>query len=195
MYYLLSVVSYFLSILPESLIISISKAISYILFHVIGFRKKLVISNITQAFGDEKSEKEILDIAKRSYYEFILTCFETMISFNLNSKHSVNIINKKIVDEIMAEGNGCYVLVSHLGNWEFAASAFSKEVAPVRVVVKKVGGKGTDRFVTELRARNGFEVIHKKPAGVAVRTIFKTINEGKCVGVMLDQHKPGRKVC
>ena len=193
MYYILATFSYFLSFLPDSALKLFAKALSFVLYDLFGFRRKVVIQNVNQAFSSRKSRAEILEISKRSYYEVILTFIETLISFNPQRKKDVIIENKKVIDDILAGGTGCYLLVCHLGNWEAAASAFSSQVARARVVVKKVGGDSTDRFLTELRAKNNFEVIHKRPKGAAVRTIFKTIGENLCVGVMLDQHTPGER--
>ena len=55
--------------------------------------------------------------------------------------------------------------------------SFSEQVQRARVVVKKVGGRGLNHFITSLRLKNNFEVIPKSPAGKAVKTIFKTIDE------------------
>ena len=137
MYYILATFSYFLSFLPDSALKLFAKALSFVLYDLFGFRRKVVIQNVNQAFSSRKSRAEILEISKRSYYEVILTFIETLISFNPQRKKDVIIENKKVIDDILAGGTGCYLLVCHLGNWEAAASAFSSQVARARVVVKR----------------------------------------------------------
>ena len=191
MHHILSFTGYIVSYIPATLISSMAWALTFLFFDILKVRRKVVLNNITIAFSFELTEKEKIKLARRSYYEFCLTIFETLGSINPRVKKKIAIINREIADNIFKNNEGCYILCAHIGNWEYAASSFSEQVHKARVVVKKVGGKRLNSFVTYLRAKNNFQVIEKSPAGMAVRTIFETINKKGCVGVMLDQYKPG----
>jgi len=62
-YYMSLPFIYLVSILPFKLLYSFSDFLNYILFNVIGYRKKVVIENLRNSFPG-KTEQEIYNIAE-----------------------------------------------------------------------------------------------------------------------------------
>ncbi len=69
MYKLVYGIFYLISLLPWRVMYLISDFIAFILYHFVGYRKKVVIANLQIAFP-EKSDKERLVIVKRFYRQF-----------------------------------------------------------------------------------------------------------------------------
>ena len=69
MYYLVYGVLYLISLLPLFILYLISDFIYFILYYIIGYRKKIVMCNLVQAFPN-KTEKEKKIIAKKFYHNF-----------------------------------------------------------------------------------------------------------------------------
>ena len=65
-YYIVYFFLWLLSLLPFSILYAFSTLLYYINYYIIGYRKKVVFSNLRNSFP-EKSEKEIEKIAKGFY--------------------------------------------------------------------------------------------------------------------------------
>ena len=79
---LLYPVFWFISVLPMRILFIISDVIYVIIYYIIGYRKKIVRHNLKLCFP-EKSDKELLDLEKKSYQQ----CSDPHI--NLDSCNSI----------------------------------------------------------------------------------------------------------
>ena len=77
MYYPLYAILYLLSLLPTRLLYILSDLLCFLVYNVFAYRKKIVMSNITQAFPG-KTREEILAITKKFYKNFIDSFIETI---------------------------------------------------------------------------------------------------------------------
>ncbi|HEY6083126.1 MAG TPA: lipid A biosynthesis acyltransferase, partial [Chitinophagaceae bacterium] len=66
MYYLLLAFCYLLSFLPLRVLYLLSDGLYVLVYHLAGYRKKVVLQNLLQAFP-EKTEVERIRIAKKYY--------------------------------------------------------------------------------------------------------------------------------
>ena len=70
-----------LSILPFRVLYFISDFIFLIIYHIIGYRKKVVLDNLKLVFP-EKTEKELLQIQKKFYHHFVDVFIEMLKTFS-----------------------------------------------------------------------------------------------------------------
>src|SRR5579863_2148129 len=70
MYYLFYGFLYLLSLLPMRILYLLSDGIYGIVYYGFGYRRKVVMDNLRQAFP-EKTEAELILIAKKFYHNFI----------------------------------------------------------------------------------------------------------------------------
>ena len=77
MYYFYYGLLYFLSLLPNRLLYWIGDGFYVIVYYIIGYRKKVVLSNLLIAFP-EKTPAERVRIAKDFYHQFVNTMMETI---------------------------------------------------------------------------------------------------------------------
>ena len=62
--------------MPLKSALKLAEALGWIAFNVFRIRRKLVLAQLRRVFSNEKSEKEIKDIALRVYQNFGKTLFE-----------------------------------------------------------------------------------------------------------------------
>ena len=77
MYYFYYGLLYFLSLLPNRLLYWIGDGFYVLVYYIIGYRKKVVLSNLLIAFP-EKTQAERIRIAKDFYHQFVNTMMETI---------------------------------------------------------------------------------------------------------------------
>lgn len=78
------------------------------------------------------------------------------------------------------------ILVSaHIGNWEILSQACVARGVPVLSVAKEIGTSGMTKSLIGARAAIGQEIVL---ADGAIRPMFRAIKDGKCIGLLVDQH-------
>lgn len=189
---ILEMVSFLLSLLSPKGLDRLARGITFISWDVLRIRRKLILSNLETAFGNEKSGHERLKVAKLSVYHFVLTALEFLAERDGNLGKKVNIVSgEEHLESTMKDGQGIYILCIHMGSWEAMGGGLNRLGYPSHVIVKKVGSESTDRFVKKLRHKNGFQCIQRKTKGDAVKGIIKTLRSGQIVGFVMDQARPG----
>ena len=191
MYHFINLTSFFISQLPRQSLESLARFLTFIFFRIFRLRQRLILQNLEIAFGNTKNPQEKAEIAQSSFYHFILTALELLYFRNGDIACNMTMENAEPLIQALARGEGAYVIAMHMSNWEAAASGVAKQIKPVNVVVKKVGSPGLDRFITQLRTRNGMNVIVRKSAGDAIRAMRRVLKGGEIVAVILDQARPG----
>lgn len=143
-----------ISILPNRLFYLFSDFIFFWIYHVIGYRKKIVRENLRLVFP-EKSEDEINRIRK-GFFKHMCDMFLEMIkSMNISSdsvKERYHIRNIDLIQEIEKE-KSILVPCSHYANWEWNVSLNVYVNSKGYAVYQKVGNKYFDKLIKDLRSR------------------------------------------
>lgn len=155
---------YLVSILPFPVLYAVSDVLFFLVFHVAGYRKKIVLNNLTSAFP-EKSPQEILKLRKEYYHWFcdlILETFKTLtISREEMLKHcTMSETAGKLFDEYYQKGQHVIIVMGHFGNWEWAGNTFSLlQKNQLYVIYSPLKNKYYNRLITSMRTRFGTKLI------------------------------------
>ncbi|MEY4632578.1 MAG: hypothetical protein RIQ81_2698 [Pseudomonadota bacterium] len=163
---------------------------AFLAFDVLRFRRKLILRNIGIAFP-EMTGNDRIKTGRTSLYHFFLTMMEFLASRHFDITHNVSVKNPEVVKEILARGKGMYAVVSHMGNWEAFGATMTRKVAPSRVIVKRVGGASTNRFVEDTRRHNDFLTVKRVKKGDGFSAIRDALAANEIVGFVMDQARPG----
>lgn len=180
-----------LALVPLPILDALSRVMTFVFFDLFRIRRKLMLKNLTIAFGESYGPSEKKRIARTAFRNFLQTIFESLVSHRHPIDGKVAVEGRTILDEALAEGRGTYILCLHMGNWEALAAAISHQFRPAYAVMKTIGSAGVTRFVEELREKNGVYWIKRKAKGDAYRQMVEILNRGEIVGFMMDQARPG----
>lgn len=189
--FILSLIGDLLGRLKFGSLSRLAKSISFIFFDILRFRHQIVLKNLRIAFSDSKSEQEILQIARASFYHFVLTLLEFLASRRQDISANVEIVGRQHITAALAENKGVYVLCCHLGSWEAMGSAFTRFIVPAHVLVKKVGNGSVNHFVESLRQHNDFLTVKRAKKGDGYEAIKQILANKQVVGFVMDQARPG----
>jgi len=145
-----------LSLLPFRILYLFSDLIFYLLYYVIGYRKKVVMKNLTLSFP-EKSEKELLVIQRKFYRHFVDVFIEMIKTFTMSKKEiskRYKFNNFELVSEL-AKKKGIALLGSHYGNWEWIVSFCMYTDVPSYGVFTPIANKYFNNFIIKSRERFG----------------------------------------
>jgi KDO2-lipid IV(A) lauroyltransferase len=190
-YYVLTAFAGLIGRLSSEAIDGLARALAWLSFDLLRIRRRLILRNLEIAFGDEKTPAERLAIGRSSVYHTILTFLEFFRSTRTDIAGDIELRGVEHARAALAEGRGVYVLCFHMGNWEAMGAKYSRAIVPSYIVVKRVGGPSVDRFVSSLRARNGFLTVKREKKGDGYRQILNVLQRGEVVGFVIDQARPG----
>jgi KDO2-lipid IV(A) lauroyltransferase len=153
---------YGLSILPFPLLYLLSDGLYFLAFYVIGYRKKVVYTNLRNSFPSY-TEKQIDLIAKKFYSHLIDVFLETFkmltISKNGLKKHG-KYLNSEIMDEIIKQKKSFIILTGHVGNWEWLPTIWHFEgKADIVGIYHKLSSPFFEDFTKKMRERFGIQMI------------------------------------
>ena len=124
LYYLTYAVLWLFSLLPMWVHYLISDGIYVIVYHLVGYRKKLVRKNLTDSFP-EKSEAEIIRIEKDFYRWFCDYFVETIKLLTISRqelRRRMVFKGAELVNKLTENGQSCAVYLGHYCNWEWITS-------------------------------------------------------------------------
>jgi KDO2-lipid IV(A) lauroyltransferase len=187
MYYVLKFLAHIVgSFKPES-IDRFAHRFAWFLFDIVKIRRKLIVENIRRSFGSSLTDDEITKMGRTSVYHFVCTILEIFYSSRHNIISGIQVDGREHMQKALAQKSGVYVLCCHMGNWEAMGAKYTHDICPARVIVKKIGVESVNRFVEELRNKNGFMSISRRKKGDGYRQIIDTLNQNQVVGFVMDQ--------
>jgi KDO2-lipid IV(A) lauroyltransferase len=152
-----------------------------------GLKRSLVLSNIKQALP-QATEKDRRRIAARSARNFARTITEFVRcdgKDRQNVHDLVSIDGLDLLREAIKAGNGAILITAHLGAWALYFSAISNAGIPISLLVGKQRNKRVDDFIHRIPPPNDILI----PKGrSAVKKILHSLNQGRCIVMVADQH-------
>ncbi|HOY39568.1 MAG TPA: lysophospholipid acyltransferase family protein [Bacteroidales bacterium] len=113
------------SITPFCIIYLFSDITFLVVYYVLGYRKKVVYSNLKNSFP-KKNDKEINKIALAYYRHLCDISVETIKGITLSQiviKRRYHVVNPEILDKYFERGSNIICLASHYNNWEYGILA------------------------------------------------------------------------
>ena len=148
-----------LHLLPEPFLYLLSDFMYLLMYHVAGYRKKVVFSNLENAFPDYPPV-EIKRIAKKFYRNLSDVILEQAV-FHFYSEakalQKIHYKNPELLKPFYEKGKQVMAVLGHYGNWEYMASLGLVIDDPVVAIYKPLRNKYFDRMVQQ--NRNAFGVI------------------------------------
>lgn len=161
-YPILALPIYLLMLLPFPLLYLLSDFLYGVAFHLLGYRKKVVYTNLRNAFPG-KTKKEIDHIA-RAYYHFMIDLFiETFKTLTVSKRQ----INKRMqfddlsmIHELKAKQQNFLYVMGHYGNWEWCGHSFSlQHIYQLDALYHPLSNPFFDWLTNKIRQRFGMGLI------------------------------------
>ncbi|MEX0811275.1 MAG: lysophospholipid acyltransferase family protein [Chitinophagales bacterium] len=179
-----------LSFLPAPVLYFISTLTYFLVYRAVGYRKKVVFSNLKNAFPD-KSDMEIERIARLFYRHLCDLIVESIMMFQMSEAEAIKrfkVANPQLLDNYFQQGKSVVIVSAHYNNWEYAA------LSPEPQLLHKVIGiytplknKFMDNKIKESRQRFGSIFLAKK----AVKKYFAENKDKLIAPLFAADQSPG----
>ena len=162
------------------------------IYHCLPYRRRVVLSNIDQVFGESLSQSQKKHLAQ-AFYSHLATSIKEMIFLRFMSekklREQVDVRGHERMLNVVAKGKGVLVLTGHFGNWEFAPLGgilnFKQFHGQFHFIRRLLGNKTIERLLFRQYYRAGLNVIPNKNA---IRQVCDALDKNHAVVFVLDQH-------
>ncbi|MBN1132799.1 MAG: lysophospholipid acyltransferase family protein [Bacteroidales bacterium] len=158
--------------LPKRVIFLLSDCLSFFIYHVVRYRRKIVFKNLRKAFPG-LPEKEIKAIAVKFYRHFSDIFFETAIIHFIPYKRSSRLFtlkNPELVNDLKLKNKNIVAVTGHYGNWEFLSHFENLIDYRFVAIYKPLKNKYFDRFIRKSRSKYGSITV---PMNKIARTLMQ----------------------
>ena len=175
--------------LPLTAVFRLGWALGWLGYWIAPPYRRLVLHNLTIAFGREKSPAELRALARKHFATLGANIFSNVKLPTLSAEEIRAVVTVEGLETLQAGnkiGSGFVMVISHLGSWEMFA-----QLSPiffgckVGTIFQALSNPGIDAEVRRDRARLGLELFERK-AGFIKACQF--MREGGAVGILMDQH-------
>ncbi len=179
------------ALLPLWVLYRLADILYFPLYYIVRYRKKLVYSNIRNAFP-EKSEKEVARLTRQFYRHFCDYIVETIKVLHISDeemRRRMRFEQMEIANRAIAENRSVILLLGHFGNWEWIPSItlwLTDKSSHFGQIYRPLRNEWFDRFFLHLRSRFGTRCIAKQDT---LRAMLQMKRSGKTsvTGFMADQ--------
>ena len=155
-----------LSCLPLRVLYLLGELMSAFNWHVVGYRKSVVLDNLSKCFPDRSSD-QVTKLAKEYYSFFFSTIAESIKHFTMSERAAVRrcrVLNPEAIAHLLKEGRSVIAYGAHYGNWEMAALSFPSHFPNARVmgIYSPLKNEILNRLFTTNRGRTGTHLVSRR---------------------------------
>ena len=135
-----------ISKLPYPILYLFSNFVFFMIYRVVGYRKKVVLKNIKQSFPN-KTDREHKKIMTDFYRHFCDLILESVKGFSLKKEEALKrfvLTNPEVADEFYAKGQDVIFVGGHYNNWEILAISLGLQMKHIPMGIYK---RLTDQFL------------------------------------------------
>ncbi len=179
--------SLFINLLPEGVALWLGRQLGRVVFRLDWVHRKVALENLNIAFGEEKPERELFAIARRTFENLGMVAVEFFRIPGMDTETYKKKVEMEGVEEalkVLDKKKGALLLLGHFGNWELMALMSKVIKKPILVIAKSIKQKRIDQWITRIRKMVGLELI---PPKNATPKVIKALSQNEVVGILFDQ--------
>ena len=145
-----------LAIMPFSIIYIFSDMLYILIYHVIGYRRRVVLENLRSSFPS-KTPDEIRQLAEKFYRHLCDISLESLKGFTMSpeeftARHYTR--NPELAHQYLEAGVSVISVPGHYNNWEWGSMSAGIQIAyPVVALYKPMSNKLVDNYIRQHRSK------------------------------------------
>jgi KDO2-lipid IV(A) lauroyltransferase len=187
MFYFVYGLLYLISLLPFFILYRISDLFFVLAYHLMGYRKKVVLNNLLIAFP-EKTEQERIKIAKKFYKNLIDTFIETIKLLSISDEAFAKRaqIDFTEINALIAKGKNIQFQMGHQMNWEYGHWAVATQISiPWVGVYMPLKNKVLEKIFFKIRNKGNTILVAKNQFKSRANAVF---SKQYTIGLAADQN-------
>ncbi|MEP6805965.1 MAG: lysophospholipid acyltransferase family protein [Flavobacterium sp.] len=155
-----------ISILPFRLFYWLSDFVCFIIYRIIGYRKKVVRENLALTLPN-LSKSELKEIEKKFYQHMCDMFLETIKTMSISPEEMekrFRVTNIELVNEYAKKGKSVILVASHYASYEWLLTINPKIDFKGIAVYKRVANPYFDKLVRKIRSKYDTELVETRKA-------------------------------
>ena len=175
-----------LHLIPYKIGFWVAGSLGKFTFHALSKEKKKTLLHLRMAFGEEKTEAELMKIGESVFEHYGRTFFELAMLDRIIPKFDnyVHTSGYENFDKGLKAGKGIVVTIAHFGNWEIMGGYTAMKGYPCTVIARKIYFEKYDKLLVNIRNQMKVETIYRTDS---VREMIKVLRKNRMLGFVVDQ--------
>lgn len=181
--------------IPFKMLYGISDGMFLLIYHVVGYRKKVVRKNLSECFP-QKSPEQLKKIEKAFYRNFSDNLLETIKMGSMTDREisrRMKFTNIEKINEVLRSGKSVALFLGHYGNWEWISSMpiHLYKGAIAAQIYHKLSNPDVDRLMLKSRASHGATNVEMHKTARFITTLASEKKE--CIVGFIADQSPRKK--
>lgn len=167
-----------ISILPFRIFYWLSDFVYFIIYHIVGYRKKVVRENLTMTLP-HLNDAERKKIEKKFYQHMCDMFLETIKTMSISPEEMekrFQVTNIELVQDYAKKGKSVILVASHYASYEWLLTINPKLGFQGIAIYKRIANRYFDKLIREIRSKYNTELIETRQA---IPTMAQNQREGK----------------
>jgi KDO2-lipid IV(A) lauroyltransferase len=176
----------FINSLPDTALPGVARSIAFLVYYIIGVRKKVALENLKLAFPD-KPDRWYKRTTYYSYLHFSMVILEFMSMNKWSHRKLAERMRNVDIDRFLNSvqtGKGAIVVSGHFGNWEIGIGYLHLKNVRSSVIQQRQKNLLVNDKMKSLREKWGMEII--LPRG-AVQNCLHALERKRMIAILGDQ--------
>jgi len=173
-------------LLPARVSVWLAGVLGQVAFDVIGFRRKVTLSNLGRRLAGGRSDEEIENIGRRSYMHFGMSVAEFVRVPAVNQDYVdryIRLDGLEHLDRALEGKKGAVLVTGHFGSWELMGRALVLSGYPMKFIVGVQRNPLVQDMMNDLRRAAGIGVVEPD----SLLRITRSLRSNSLVAMLSDQ--------
>ena len=162
----------YFSKLPFFVLYGISNFAYFIIYRIVGYRKKVIFENLQNSFP-EKTDEEIKHIAQNFYKHIADLFIEFLKGYSITREQineRVKVVNIEVLKKYTDKNQSIIIVTGHISNWEWLLHPLNLSGIPMDIVYQRLSSPLFNKLTLFIRSRFSITPLIEKE-----ETLRKTI--------------------
>ena len=175
--------------MPRDGVLAFAGFIGRLAFWVVRREREKTLTHLRSAFGEEKTEQEILKLGEGVFVHFAQVAVDVLRFPKLTREEVDRLVADKDeglrrINEILSRGKGMILLTGHLGNWELMGALIRLHDIPGVVVGRRIYYERFNQLLVDLRSKVALRTIYQD---ASPKELLKVLSQNQILGILADQ--------
>lgn len=182
--------SLIIKFMPQSWLYGFAKNISSLGYIIARKQRRIALENLAVAFGRDKTDKEIKQIAKDCFTFMAKAGVELVFLMDRHRllKARAEIVGKDILDNALSKGKGVILVSAHFGNFPLMLARLTLEGYKTAGIIRYMRDARAEKIFMAKRSRLGIKTIYSQPRKVCIENSIRALRNNELLFIPIDQN-------
>lgn len=182
--------SLIIKLIPARTLYGFAKGISSLAYSFAVKQRQIALDSLGIAFGNDKTNQEIEQIAKDCFTFMAKSAVELMFLMDkpVQLKERVSIEGQENLDRALSFGRGVILVSAHFGNFPLLLGRLALEGYKAAGIMRPMRDGRVEKIFLKKRNKFGVKTIYSQPRSVCVNNTIQALRNNELVFIPVDQN-------